>query len=137
MSKRLDRLAGKLREYAFSLPEAYEDHPWGESVAKVAKKVFVFMSPKPDPKTGFVFSVKLPQSGAQALAYPFAEPTGYGLGKAGWVTVKLPPDSKVPLELLLPWVEESYRVIAPKKLVAKLDKADASRTGLPKPVSEL
>src|SRR5258708_7611602 len=123
MSKQLDRLAAKLREYAFSLPEAYEDNPWGESVAKVNKKVFVFMPPKPDPKTGLTFSVKLPQSREQALAYPFAEPTGYGLGKSGWVTIKLAPDDRTPLELLLPWVEESYRAVAPKKLVAKLDEA--------------
>ncbi len=123
MSKRLDRLAAKMREYAFSLPEAYEDNPWGESVAKVAKKVFVFMPAKPDPKTGFSFSVKLPQSRDQALAYPFAEPTGYGLGKSGWVTIRLDPNATVPLELLLPWVEESYRAVAPKKLVAMLDEA--------------
>lgn len=28
--------------FALTLPEAYEDHPWGESVAKVHKKVFAF-----------------------------------------------------------------------------------------------
>ena len=123
MPTRLDRLVAKLRDYAFSLPEAYEDHPWGESVAKVAKKVFVFMPPRADSKTGFTFSVKLPQSRDQALAFPFAEPTGYGLGKSGWVTIKLPPSTPVPLELLLPWVEESYRAVAPKRLVAKLDEA--------------
>src|SRR5262245_40860632 len=123
MSKRLNRLAAKLREYAFSLPEAYEDNPWGESVAKVNKKVFVFMPPRPDAKTGFTFSVKLPQSREQALAYPFAEPTGYGLGKSGWVTIRLAPNATVPVELLLPWVEESYRAVASKRLVAKLDDA--------------
>ena len=35
-------LAQPLRAFAFGLPEAWEDHPWGESVAKVGKKVFVF-----------------------------------------------------------------------------------------------
>jgi len=70
--RRLRRTAEAVRKFAFSLPEAYEDHPWGESVAKVNKKVFVFMCAKPDAKTGFTFSVKLPQSRAQALAYPFA-----------------------------------------------------------------
>src|SRR5262245_12949961 len=123
MSKRLDRLAAKLRKYAFSLPEAYEDNPWGESVATAGKEVFLFMPRKPDPKTDFPFSVKLPQSREQALSYPFAEPTGYGLGKAGWVTIRLAPNDNSPLELFLPWVEESYRAVAPKKLVAKLDEA--------------
>ena len=120
--RRLQKTAEAVRKFAFSLPGAYEDHPWGESVAKVNKKVFVFMAAKPDPKTGFTFSVKLPHSGKRALAdYPFTEPTGYGLGKSGWVTVKLMPRDETPPELLIEWVEESYRAIAPRKLVAELD----------------
>jgi predicted DNA-binding protein (MmcQ/YjbR family) len=118
----LRKTVAALRQFAFALPGAYGDHPWGESVAKVNKKVFVFMAAKPDPKTGFTFSVKLPISGERALAdYPFTEPTGYGLGKSGWVTVKLPPGDRTPPELLIEWIEESYRAIAPKKLVAQLD----------------
>ena len=37
------RAASRLKSFALSLPEAYEDHPWGESVAKVRGKVFVFL----------------------------------------------------------------------------------------------
>lgn len=122
MSKSLLKLAAKVREYTQSFPEAYEEIAWEKDrLAKVNKKAFVFMSAEPDPKTGFTFSVKLPQSAAQALTYPFAVPTGYGLGKSGWVTIRLSPGEKVPLELLLPWIEESYRAVAPKKLVAQLD----------------
>ena len=32
-----------LLEFALSLPEAHEDHPWGETVVKVRKKIFVFL----------------------------------------------------------------------------------------------
>ena len=113
----MTRLAEPLRAFAFSLPEAWEDHPWGESVAKVGKKVFVFFgSPEGGP---FGFSVKLPISNDEALSMPFTVPTGYGLDRGHWVTVRPPEDT--PVELLLAWIEESYRTVASKALVAQLD----------------
>jgi hypothetical protein len=51
---------------------------------------------------------------------PFAQPTGYGLGKSGWVTLEFSPDDRLPTNMLFGWVEESYRAVAPKKLVAQL-----------------
>jgi predicted DNA-binding protein (MmcQ/YjbR family) len=111
--------AAAVRAFALSLPGAWEDHPWGESVAKVGKKVFVFMG---KPKgIAFSLSVKLPTSGFEALELPFTEPTGYGLGKGGWVTASFAAGDRIPVEILKTWVEESYRVIAPKKLVKELD----------------
>ena len=65
-------------------------------------------------------SVKLAESHAHALAIAGAEPTGYGLGKAGWVTVPLRAPG-VTVDVLRDWVEESYRIVAPKRLVATLD----------------
>ena len=111
-------LAAPLRAFAFGLPEAYEDHPWGESVAKVNKKVFVFFG-MPDEDGTLGFSVKLPQSNDEALSMPFTEPTGYGLDRGRWVTVHAPEDA--PLDLFCAWIEESYRAVAPKGLVAQLD----------------
>jgi predicted DNA-binding protein (MmcQ/YjbR family) len=122
MAKPVDRLLAKLREYTQTFPEAYEEIAWEKDrLAKVNKKAFVFMATEADSKTGFAFSVKIPQSHKQALQYPFAEPTGYGLGKAGWVTFRITPGDVPPFELLMPWVEESYRAVAPKKLVKLLD----------------
>src|SRR6266498_1043486 len=57
----MSNLADALRAFAFSLPEAWEDHPWGESVAKVGKRVFVFFGAT-DGDDPFGFSVKLPRS---------------------------------------------------------------------------
>ena len=65
-------------------------------------------------------SVKLAESHAHALAIDGAEPTGYGLGRAGWVTVPYRA-SGVSIAVLRDWVEESYRIVAPKRLVAELD----------------
>ena len=115
-------LRAELRRFAFGLPEAWEDHPWGESVAKVGKKVFVFFG-STDHEGPFGFSVKLPISHDEAHSFPFTGPTGYGLDRGHWVTVRPPHDA--PLDLLLGWIEESYRTVAPKTLVAQLDNANA------------
>lgn len=111
--------------YALSLPEAYEDHPWGETVAKVKKKVFVFFGvPRDD---GFIVCVKLPETGEAALMLPFTEPAGYGLGKSGWVMATIKTADRVPNKMLRGWILESYRAVAPKKLVASLDGAPAPK----------
>jgi predicted DNA-binding protein (MmcQ/YjbR family) len=106
----------KVLAFALSLPEAVEEHPWGEDVTKVRGKIFVFAGSTGSRR----MSVKLAESHAHALAIDGAEPTGYGLGKAGWVTVPLRAPG-VSLDVLRDWVEESYRIVAPKRLVAKLD----------------
>lgn len=111
-------LAEAARAFAMSLPEATEDFPWGELVVKVKGKVFVFLG-RSEPGQPFGFSVKLPNSAHDALALPFAKPTGYGLGRAGWVSLSLPSDDAVEMEQVQAWILESYRTVAPKRL-AKL-----------------
>ncbi|MCI0381417.1 MAG: MmcQ/YjbR family DNA-binding protein [Gemmataceae bacterium] len=117
--------------FALSFPGAFEDNPWGERVAKVGTKVFVFLGRKEE---AFGMSVKLPHSRTEALLMPFAKPSGYGLGKHGWITVRLADGEPAPLEMLRRWVEESYRAVAPKKMVAQLDAPPPSlvrRDGVP------
>ncbi|MFF5208386.1 MmcQ/YjbR family DNA-binding protein [Streptosporangium sp. NPDC000396] len=110
-----------LREFALRLPEAYEDYPWGETVIKANKKIFVFLGvEEPTEKWSPGVGVKLPESNGHALAVEGAKPSGYGLGRAGWVTISLMGELPE-TEVLLDWVEESYRAVAPKKLVARLD----------------
>jgi len=107
----------KLRDFALRYPDAMEEFPWGERVIKVNKKVFVFISRY---QGSLRISTKLPNSGIAALTLSFAEPTGYGLGKSGWVTACFDDDGKAPVELLCRWIDESYRAIAPKRLVDRL-----------------
>ncbi len=119
----------RARAHALGFPGATEDFPWGETVVKVAKKVFVFLGHgHGEGDTVFGLSVKLPLSGAAALSLPFASPTGYGLGKAGWVSASFTKADNVPLDLLEEWIEESYSAVAPKKLVAQLDATRATST---------
>ena len=103
--------------------------PWGERVVKVNKKVFVFLGRDMDPHFGF--SLKLPTSKQAALALPLSEPTGYGLGKSGWVSVRLEAGAKVSFEQLRAWVLESYCAVAPKTLAARV-RADSPASARPK-----
>ncbi|WP_369191117.1 MmcQ/YjbR family DNA-binding protein [Streptomyces sp. R08] len=114
----------KVREFALGLPGAVEEFPWGETVAKVNKKVFVFLGVD-DGSHPPGMTVKLTDEAAHAhaLTAPGAAPAGYGLGKAGWVRVPLAEQGAPAAELLCDWVEESYRAIAPKRLTAELDAA--------------
>ncbi|WP_326719382.1 MmcQ/YjbR family DNA-binding protein [Streptomyces sp. NBC_00243] len=112
----------KVREFALGLPGATEEFPWSESVAKVNKKVFVFLGMDDGSyPLGITLKLKDEEAHAHALTSPGAEPAGYGLGKSGWVRIPLEEQGAPAAELLCDWVEESYRVIAPKKLVAELD----------------
>src|SRR5262249_37834613 len=109
-----------VREFALGLPGAYEEFPWGESVAKVNKKVFVFLGHEDADTAGDSVKLKDPSVHAHAMAVPGAGPTRCGVGKAGWVSVPFGEGAPSP-ELLCEWVEESYRVVAPKRQVAELD----------------
>ena len=115
----MDPQKAELLNFALSLPEAWEDNPWGESVVKVGKKIFVFLGDDGSPNRARSFTVKLPESQDEVGALPWASDPGYGLGRGGWLTIDPPED--VPAEMLHAWIVESYRAVAPKKLARLLD----------------
>ena len=107
-----------LRAHGLAYPETKEDFPWGHRALKVRGKIFAIFGWDGE---RFSLSAKLPQSNLAALDRPFAEPTGYGMGKHGWVTARFEPGERVPVELLQSWIDESFRAIAPKTVVEALD----------------
>lgn len=124
MPRKKETPRAALLAFSLSFPEAHEDFPWGELVVKVRKKVFVFLGSREETER-LGLSVKLPDSGPEALLLPFTKPTGYGLGKSGWVSAEFEDARKVPVDILRGWIEESYRAVAPKRLVAELDRGPA------------
>ena len=111
----MSRIGDALRKRCLSYPETAESFPWGESAFKVKGKTFVFMS---DGDAGVSFSVKLPASRDLALALPGSEPTHYGLGSKGWVTVR--PTARTSSAVLHFLIDESFRSVAPKRTVQAL-----------------
>jgi predicted DNA-binding protein (MmcQ/YjbR family) len=112
------RVMERLERFSLELPGAWTDTPWGEErVTKVGAKIFAFWGSDDDPGV----TVKLPDSGDHGLRFRGAVPTGYGLGRHGWVTIPLRGVTTGDAEILVDFVEESYRAVAPKKLVRELD----------------
>ncbi|MBY0525136.1 MAG: MmcQ/YjbR family DNA-binding protein [Gemmataceae bacterium] len=123
----LKKAQAVLREHALAFPETTEDFPWGHMAIKVKGKGFVFTYLH---EGTLSVSVKLPVSGAMALQLAFASRTGYGLGKSGWVTARFAEGDAVPVDMLCDWLDESYRAIAPKRVLAQLE-ADESVVAKP------
>jgi predicted DNA-binding protein (MmcQ/YjbR family) len=121
--KNLVRAESSIAEWAAAYPEVVEERPWGHRAFKVRGKTFMFLTLEGDCLS---FSLKLPQSGLEVLGLPFAEPTGYGLGKSGWVSCSFEPKDSVPLELIAEWLRESFVAIAPKKVSQALSTAAVS-----------
>lgn len=113
----LEAVGGALLAQALRYPEAAEDWPWGERVVKVRGKIFAFLEFGPDTLS---LTVKLPTSHDFALMFEDCAPTGYGLGRSGWVSCRLAPASALDTGLLAGWLDESYRAVAPKRLVKAL-----------------
>jgi hypothetical protein len=108
-----------LRNFGLTYPEAGLKRPWPEHLDLVVRgKTFAFMNVEGMP---LKISCKLPRSRSEATAHPFASPTGYGLGKSGWVSAAFEPKSEPPVALLKQWIDESYRSQAPKSLVKQLE----------------
>lgn len=121
--KNLVRAESSIAQRAAAYPEVVEERPWGHRAFKVRGKTFLFLTLEGDCLS---FSLKLPQSGLEVLGLPFAEPTGYGLGKSGWVSCSFELKDAVPLELIAEWLHESFVAIAPKKVSQALSPAAVS-----------
>lgn len=118
MSKRSEQAIRTLREFGLTYPGAHLKSPWpNHADLAVNDKTFAYL-----PVDGATFSIscKLPQTSHEMLVLPFCEPTGYGLGKWGWVTATI-EKGEIPVDMFREWIDESYRAQAPKKLVRELD----------------
>ena len=131
-TKKALALIEKLRKVAFTYPETTEDHPWGHVALKVKGKVFVFLGGDGDLVT---FSLKLPQSKEFALGFSCAEPTAYGMGKHGWVSAHTGGKDGVPFDVLVDWIDESWRAVAPKAVLKLRDANPRSEPSTPRRAS--
>ena len=107
---RLEAIVAKLPE-----AERVDIEAWGdEATFRVRGKNFVFSN-----QTATSFSFKLSKEEATAVVATDADavPSGYGLGRHGWVSLKLgaDPDAERWSEVI-EWIRTSYTLIAPTAL---------------------
>jgi predicted DNA-binding protein (MmcQ/YjbR family) len=119
----------RLEAMARRLPEAerVDIEAWdGEPTFRVRGKNFVFTN-----KEATGLSVKLPKEEAAAVVAtdPGAEPTGYGLGRHGWVSVQVGAGDEARWEQIEEWVRTSYTLVAPKTLARKVLAEDGLTDG--------
>ena len=111
---RIAAMADKLPEAARVDIEAWE----GEPTFRVRGKNFIFADRD---FTGISVKLDKEEAAAVVATEPGASPTGYGLGKHGWVSLTLPTKARDPKwELVEEWVRTSYTLVAPKKLAAEV-----------------
>ena len=107
---RLEAIVGRLPE-----AERVDIEAWGgEPTFRVRGKSFVFAA-----QDASGISVKLPKEEAEAVMAtdPRAGPTGYGLGRHGWVSITIGgKTSAARWTQVEEWVRTSYTMVAPKKL---------------------
>jgi Protein of unknown function (DUF419). len=108
--KRLERMTARLPEV-----ERVDIEAWGgEPTFRVRGKNFVFTD-----QAANSITVKLSKDEAAAVIATDsrATPTGYGLGRHGWVSVEVGDDADAPRwEQVEEWVRTSYTLVAPKSL---------------------
>jgi len=106
-----------LRTIAMRLPEVEEGITCDKAAFKARGKAFLFVG---SDERSYNVMVKLRDSLANAAEFAGNEPASYKVGGHDWVTLNFPNDKAPPAGLMERWIEESYRLLAPKQLVALL-----------------
>lgn len=117
----------RLRDICLALPETSEHVAWGHPNWKVGgAKIFASFG-EYDGKASLGFKCEPEVQAALVATDPERYEIAAYVGKHGWVTM----NAHAPIDwaLVAAFVEESYRLIAPKKLVAQLAAARAGKDG--------
>jgi hypothetical protein len=106
-----------LRRVALRYPEAEEGTSCNKSAFKARNKAFLFLGVDED---SYNVMVKLRESLPEASRLESKEPDRYAVGGGGWVKATFGHDDSPPPGLLERWLDESYRLLVHKQLVALL-----------------
>ena len=106
-----------IRQIAESFPEVSVGTVCNKDAYKARNKNFLFLWAN---DTEYKLKLKLGDNLPEAQQRAQAEPDYYSIGSSGWVDIEMPLKKSPPKAILRRWIEESFRLNAPKKLVAEL-----------------
>ena len=118
----------RLEQIALGLPEAerVDIEAWdGEPTFRMNGKNFIFTNRE---ATGISVKLSTDEAAAVVATDPDVEPTGYGLGRHGWVSVHLGArPSAARWREVEEWIRTSYTLVAPRRLAKLVIDDDAER----------
>ena len=107
-----------IRTVAMALPGATEGQSCVNRAFKAGGKNFAFLGEK-DGECGL--RLKLDTSIDEVAGRAESQPDRYQVGTNGWTMLRFPPDDPPMANELEAWIVESFRLLAPAKIVATLD----------------
>jgi hypothetical protein len=107
-----------LRRYALQYPETNEGSSCVKRAFRARNKGFLYLGEKDD---SYNIMVKLDESLDEAGALAAGQPDHYAVGSTSWVTMNFGADQIPPDGLVERWIDESFRLQAPKAVLAELD----------------
>lgn len=123
-TKALERAIDRLRRICLALPDATEKIAWGEPTWRVGK---IFAQTATHHHGAEHVAVWLPAEPGAQQALVASDPEQFFVppyvGGKGWIGVRI--DRGPDWEIVAALVEDAYRLVAPRRLVAELDAARA------------
>jgi predicted DNA-binding protein (MmcQ/YjbR family) len=116
------RPLARLRKICLALPEAHEVTAWGEPTFRVRNKMFAMYAGAGNHHGNGRHAVWLKASPGEQARMVQAAPECFFVppyvGKSGWVGVWL--DGVVDWDVVAEFLQEAYKLVAPKRLVEEL-----------------
>jgi predicted DNA-binding protein (MmcQ/YjbR family) len=112
------RALARLRKLCLSLAGAYEEETWGQATFRVQRKIFAVTSTHGERTTVSLKAEPGEQQALLAVGDPYYFPPY--LGHKGWIGVDL-RSGLVDWDEVAELLTDSYRLVAPKRLSARLE----------------
>ncbi|MGH1489893.1 MAG: hypothetical protein ACRBK7_10955 [Acidimicrobiales bacterium] len=111
-------VSDQIRTYALTFPETTEGSSCVNRAFKAGSKNFVFLGEKPGQCS---VRLKLDTSIDEIAEKAEDDPESWQVGKGGWALFTFSPEHAPAAVDLERWINESFHLLAPKKIIAKLD----------------
>ena len=102
-----------IRETATSMPEVEVGAVCDKVAFKAGKKNFLFLGSDGE---SYDVKLKLKDSLAEANDLSAGQAGTISVGPSGWVELEFPKHKSLPKAVLKRWIEESFRLLVPKKI---------------------